>query len=85
VLGEHWVHAESYWHRNYAYSMRQRKLAAAQFRAIRELSLPTWMVVYPAARYLYARCPDQLKRIIRRTVGGSKEMDLADGNPYLKR
>lgn len=85
VLGEHWVHTESYWHRNFTYSVRQQKLAAAQFKAIRELSLPVWMVIYPMARYFYARCPDQFKRIIRRTVGGSKEMDLAGGQPYPKR
>lgn len=85
VLGEHWVHAESYWHRNFTYSVRQQKLATAQFRAIRELSLPVWMVIYPLARYLYARCPYLMKRIIRRTIGGSKEMDQVDGHPYLKR
>jgi glycosyltransferase EpsE len=82
VLGEHWVHPESYWHRNFSYSVRQRKLAAMQFRAIRELGLPKWMVVYPAARYLYAKCPVRLKRIIRRTVGGSREVDVEAGRSH---
>lgn len=37
VLGEHWVHRDSFWHRDFKYAARQRGLAKVQAQAIREL------------------------------------------------
>ena len=76
VMGEHYVHAASFFHRNFKYTERQRHLARVQAHVIRELGLPSWMYAYAMGRYLYAYCPTILKRAVRRTLGGSQERDL---------
>jgi hypothetical protein len=76
VMGEHFVHASSFFHRTYKYADRQRNLARVQARVVRELHLPAWMYVYAMGRYGYAYCPTLVKRAIRRTLGGSRERDL---------
>jgi glycosyltransferase involved in cell wall biosynthesis len=76
VLGEHYVHSSSFFHRSFNYVERQRDLARVQARAVRELGLPSWMYAYAAGRYAYAYCPTPLKRLLRRTLGGSLERDL---------
>lgn len=73
VLGEHWVHSESYWHTTFQYRARQRVLASVQRRAIRELKLPVWLHVYPAARSIYWLLPNSIKRALRRSIGRSAE------------
>jgi glycosyltransferase involved in cell wall biosynthesis len=76
VLGEHFVHSQSFWHRNFKYARRQRDLAKVQWEAIRDLDLPLWMSIYPLGRYLYPWLPTPLKRLVRRTLKLSKEEDL---------
>ncbi len=76
VLGEHRVHSSSYWHRSYDYKRRQRLLAKAQWRAIRELGQPIWQGVYPIGRAVYPLMPNGLKRFVRRFVAKSGERDL---------
>jgi glycosyltransferase involved in cell wall biosynthesis len=76
VLGEHFVHQTSFFHQAFRYAQRQRDLANAQAQIIRELNLPRWMYAYTAGRYLYAYCPTPVKRVLRRTLGGSRERDL---------
>jgi glycosyltransferase EpsE len=76
VLGEHFVHPASFFHRSFRYAERQRALARAQAHAVRELGLPSWMYLYALGRYAYANCPTGLKRVLRRTLGGSQERDL---------
>jgi glycosyltransferase EpsE len=76
IMGEHFVHASSFFHRTYKYADRQRNLARMQARVVRELRLPPWMYVFAAGRYGYAYCPTILKRVIRRTLGGSRERDV---------
>jgi len=76
VLGEHWVHPDSYWHRSFKYYTRQRKLAGAQARAIRELGLPKWMYAYPIGRCAYYFMPTWGKRLVRRTLGRSREQNI---------
>jgi len=76
VMGEHYVHPTSFFHRTYRYADRQRNLARVQAQVVRELGLPLWMYVFAAGRYGYARCPTILKRAVRRTLGGSRERDL---------
>ncbi len=61
ILGEHYVHPQSFWHRNFQYVERQRELAKVQLKAISELCLPKWMIIYPAGRLLYPFMPDWLK------------------------
>ena len=39
--------------------------------------LPPWMYLFALGRYGYAYCPTPLKRMLRRTLGGSEERDLA--------
>lgn len=77
ALGEHRVYANSFWHRSFNYRERQKKLIAANHRAIKELSLPAWMQAYPVSRTFYAYLPDYVKRTIRRTLGRSKEIPIS--------
>ena len=76
VLGEHFVHSTSYFHRSFKYIDRQRNLARVQAKVVRELGLPVWMYLFPLGRFTYAYFPTGLKRVLRRTLGGSKEKDL---------
>jgi glycosyltransferase involved in cell wall biosynthesis len=76
VLGEHFVHSESFWHKNFKYAKRQQELAKVQWEAIRSFNLPIWMGIYPLGRFVYPLIPRSLKRFIRRTVGLSREEDL---------
>jgi glycosyltransferase EpsE len=76
VVGEHFVHGASFFHRTYKYIDRQRNLARVQAKVVRELNLPKWMYLFPLGRYTYAYFPTGLKRVLRRTLGGSKERDL---------
>jgi glycosyltransferase involved in cell wall biosynthesis len=76
VMGEHYVHGGSHFFRSLGYGPRSRELARLQGQIIRELHLPGWMYLYPAGRYAYAYLPSRLKRIVRRTLGGSNERDL---------
>jgi glycosyltransferase EpsE len=76
VMGEHFVHPSSFFHRTYKYADRQRNLARVQAQVVRELRLPSWMYLFAMGRYGYAYCPTILKRAIRRTLGGSRERDL---------
>jgi glycosyltransferase EpsE len=77
VMGEHYVHPASFFHRTYKYAERQRNLARVQAKVVRELGLPAWMYVYAVGRYGYAYSPTFLKRAVRRTLGGSRERDLS--------
>jgi glycosyltransferase EpsE len=76
VLGEHYVHPTSFFHRTFNYADRQRNLARVQAQVIRELGLPAWMYLFALGRYAYAYSPTSLKRLLRRTVGGIQERDL---------
>lgn len=75
VLGEHYVHDASFFHRSFKYVDRQRGLARVQAQAVRELGLPSWMYVFPVARYAYAYLPRSLKRAFRRQIG-PRERDV---------
>jgi glycosyltransferase involved in cell wall biosynthesis len=75
-MGEHYVHDTSFFHRSFKYVDRQRNLARLQARIIRELRLPPWMYLYPIGRFGYAHFPQGLKRVLRRSLGGSRERDL---------
>lgn len=76
VVGEHYVHWDSFFFRSLNYVGRQRDLARVQAQIIRELRLPPWMYLYPLGRYGYAHFPQGLKRVLRRSLGGSSERDL---------
>lgn len=76
VIGEHYVHSTSFFHRSFKYVDRQRNLARVQAKVVRELGLPRWMYLFALGRYGYAFCPTILKRVLRRTLGGSQERDL---------
>jgi glycosyltransferase involved in cell wall biosynthesis len=76
VIGEHYVYQNSFFVSSRPYIDRQRDLARVQAEIIRELRLPAWMYLYPLGRFGYARLPNRLKRLVRRTLGGSKERDL---------
>lgn len=73
VIGEHYVYDDSFFIKSFKYVDRQRDLARVQAQVIRELRLPPWMYVYPVGRYGYAHLPNRLKRVLRRTLGGSRE------------
>lgn len=76
VVGEHYVHDASWFHRTLQYVERQRDLARVQAQAVRELRLPRWMYAYSLGRHAYAYIPPGLKRLVRRGVVGSRERDL---------
>jgi glycosyltransferase involved in cell wall biosynthesis len=76
VMGEHFVHPSSFFHRTFKYADRQRNLARVQAQVVRELGLPRWMYLFAMGRYGYAYCPTIVKRAVRRTLGGSRERDL---------
>jgi glycosyltransferase EpsE len=76
VLGEHYVHPASWFHRSFKYAERQRDLARVQAQSVRELGLPRWMYLYSLGRYTYAYMPTSLKRLMRRGVGRTEEQDL---------
>lgn len=73
VLGKHFIYQESSFHSRFEEVNRQRKLAQTQKKAVKSLDLPMWMYIYPAGRYIYPYLPDDLKRLVRRTIGGIKE------------
>lgn len=75
ILGEHYVHDTSFFHRSFRYIDRQRGLAQVQAQVVRELGLPSWMYVFAFARYAYAYFPRGLKRAFRRRIGPS-ELDV---------
>jgi glycosyltransferase involved in cell wall biosynthesis len=76
VIGEHYVHDSSFFHRTLTYVERQRDLARVQAQSVRELGLPRWMYLYSLGRYAYAHLPTVLKRVMRRGMGGSTERDV---------
>jgi glycosyltransferase involved in cell wall biosynthesis len=76
VVGEHFVHSTSFFHRSFRYIDRQRNLARVQAKVVRELGLPRWMYLFALGRYTYAYFPTGIKRVLRRTLGGSQERDL---------
>ena len=76
VMGEHFVHPASFFHRTYRYVDRQRNLARVQAQVVRQLRLPGWMYVYAIGRYAYAYSPTIVKRVLRRSLAGSRERDL---------
>jgi glycosyltransferase involved in cell wall biosynthesis len=76
LVGEHYVHDSSWFHRSFEYVERQRDLARVQAQAVRELGLPSWMYLFSLGRHAYAYLPADLKRIVRRGVVGSQERDV---------
>jgi hypothetical protein len=76
VVGEHYVHDSSWFHRSFEYVERQRDLARVQAQAVRELGLPSWMYLFALGRHAYAYLPSNLKRVVRRGVVGSREHDV---------
>ena len=76
VVGEHYVHDSSWFHRSFEYVDRQRDLARVQAQAVRELRLPSWMYLFALGRYVYAYLPVGLKRVVRRGMAGSRERDV---------
>jgi hypothetical protein len=76
VVGEHYVHDSSWFHRSFEYVHRQRDLARVQAQAVRELGLPGWMYVFSLGRHAYAYLPTGLKQAVRRQMLGSRERDV---------
>jgi glycosyltransferase involved in cell wall biosynthesis len=76
VVGEHYVHDASFFHRSLKYVERQRDLARVQAQAVRDLGLPRWMYLYSLGRHAYAYFPSGFKRVLRREIVGSKERDV---------
>ena len=76
VIGEHFVYDNSFFHRSLTYVTRQRDLARVQAQIVHDLGLPSWMYVYSWARYAYAYLPTDVKRVLRRRLGRSRERDV---------
>lgn len=84
-LGEHWVHASSFWHRSFSYRKRQATLRKVQREAIGRLGLPFWMHVYPLSRLLYGFLPPWLKRVSRRRLVNLNEVNAHLANTSKER
>jgi glycosyltransferase EpsE len=76
LIGEHYVHDSSFFHKSLSYGERQRELARVQAQAVRDLGLPSWMYLFALARHLYVYMPTGLKRAVRRGLAGSRERDI---------
>jgi glycosyltransferase EpsE len=76
LVGEHYVHDSSFFHRSLSYGQRQRELARVQAQAVRDLGLPSWMYLFALARHFYVYMPTGLKRAVRRGLAGSRERDI---------
>ncbi|HEY3011456.1 MAG TPA: glycosyltransferase family 2 protein [Gemmatimonadales bacterium] len=76
VIGEHYVHDSSFFHRTLKYVERQQDLARVQAQAVRELGLPSWMYLFALGRHAYALIPSGWKRVVRRGIAGSRERDV---------
>jgi glycosyltransferase involved in cell wall biosynthesis len=76
VLGEHFVYADSFWHRTFSYRRRQWELALVQLSAVFRLGLGWWRLIYPLGRLVYGSLSRDLKRFVRRTLAGNREADL---------
>jgi glycosyltransferase involved in cell wall biosynthesis len=76
VVGEHYVHDASWFHRTLKYVERQRDLARVQAQAVRELGLPPWMYLFSLGRHAYAYIPPTMKRLVRRGMVRSRERDV---------
>lgn len=76
LVGEHYVHDTSFFHRSLTYAERQRELARVQAQAVRDLGLPSWMYLFALARHAYVYLPTRWKRAVRRGVVGSQERDV---------
>jgi glycosyltransferase EpsE len=76
VVGEHYVHDASFFHRTLKYVERQRDLARVQAQAVKELGLPSWMYLFSLGRHAYAYIPPSWKRIVRRGLVRSQEKDV---------
>lgn len=77
VLGEHAEHSQSFFHGSVNQWLRHREMARLQVKAVFELKLPLWMLVYPVGRLFYLYLPNSFKRFLRRSIGGSSEQDIA--------
>ena len=60
---------ESYFQSRFSTAEQNRRLAVFCARAVREFGLPLYYYLYPAARLIYPRLPNAVKRIIRRRQG----------------
>lgn len=80
VVGEHFVHARSWFNSSHRYAERQRDLARVQAQIVRELKLPSWMYLFALGRYAYAYAsgylPSGLKRAVRRGMVVAPERDV---------
>jgi glycosyltransferase involved in cell wall biosynthesis len=76
IVGEHFVHSASFWHRNFQYRQRQQDLAQVQWQVVKKLHLPFWYGAYPISRYAYSYLPNDIKRFVRRNLLGMKEKDI---------
>lgn len=76
ILGEHWVHSESYWHTMYRQSSRQRDLAKLQCLTIRRLGLPLYLYGPTLGRLVYSYLPSAVRTWCRRVLGGLREKDM---------
>lgn len=78
VLGEHYVHEKSFWNKNFEYKSQQKDIIKMHIEAINRLNLPKWMIIYPIGRVFYPFFPTRLKKLVRRTLGGSNEEDMGN-------
>lgn len=70
------IRSDSFFHRSFEQSERNRLLIRLNLRAIRELSLPIKYYIFPLGRIIYFWLPNNLKRIVRKLFSDIIEEDL---------
>ncbi len=70
------VRSDSFFHRSFKQSYRNRLMVRLNLRAIKELSLPIKYYLFPLGRMVYFRLPNNFKRIVRKFFSSIDEENI---------
>lgn len=70
------IRSDSFFHRSFKQSYRNRLMVRLNLRAIKELSLPVKYYFFPLGRMVYFRLPNNFKRIVRKFFSSIDEENI---------
>jgi len=70
------IRSDSFFHRSFKQSYRNRLLVRLNLKAIKELSLPIKYYFFPLGRMVYFRLPNNFKRIVRKFFSSIDEENI---------
>ncbi|MBA7471261.1 putative glycosyltransferase EpsE [subsurface metagenome] len=70
------IRSDSFFHRSFKQSDRNRLLVRLNLKAIKELSLPIRYYFFPLGRIVYFRLPNNFKRMVRRIFSSIDEENI---------